>query len=301
MIDQNLGQLDSAVAKQRESVRIRRAMMDSTHPTLANSIASLGDLLMRAGAVAEAEPLLLEALSIRQQVYPEGHPEIAESQEVYAQLLEQKGDLAGAEQNYRDALAIFLDAYGPRHVRVAQLQNRLGLFLHYRRGDAVAAETMFRESASIFAEVRGVSDPWTAVVEGNLATAVMAQGRDAEAAVILQRVIPALETAYSETTRALVRPLLDYGVVLTRTGRLDEAETALRRAIAIEQAIEPEGAQNARAEAALGVCLLEQGRLDEAETLLVSARETLEQGGTGDPYLNWAVRALETLGERRWR
>ena len=63
----------------------------------------------------------------------------------------------------------------------------------------------------------------------------------------------------------------------------------------------PEGVQHARAEVALGVCLLEQGRLGEAETLLVGAREALEAGGAGDPYLNLAENALAALSERQGR
>jgi tetratricopeptide (TPR) repeat protein len=298
-LDQNQGRLDSAVARMRESVAIRRALMDPTHPTIANSISSLGNFLMRAGNVSEPEPLLREALSIRRHVYPEGHPEIAESQEAYAQLQALTGDLAGAEENYNEALGFYLLAFGSRDVRVAQLRNRLGLFLLFRRGDPGAAEAQFRESASFFTEARGASDPWTAVVEGNLATALLAQGRTAEAAAIIQRVIPALEAAYSETGSALVRPLVDYGVVLTRAGRLSEAETALRRAIAIEQAIDPEGVQFARAEVALGVCLLEQNRLEEAEVMLVDARMKLEASTGSDPYRDWAVSALATLRERQ--
>ena len=298
-IHENRGQLDSAVSKLRESVAIRRALMDPTHPTLAYSVANLGEVLRKTGNLAEAEPLVVEAFSIRRQVYPQGHPEIALSQSTYARFLVQKGDLAGAEENYNEALAILLGAYGPQHVGVAQLQNRLGLFFLFQRGDAAAAEPFLRESASIFAGLRGASDPWTLIIEGNLATAVLAQDRNAEAATILGRVIPALEAAYSETAGILVRPLVDYGVVLTRMGLLDEAETVLRRAIAIEQVRDPQGVQNARAEVALGVCLLEQGSLNEAETLLVGARETLEASEGSDPYLNMAVSTLATLHERR--
>lgn len=296
-MDQNRGSRDSAVLKMEESVEIRRRLLDSRHPTLANSLGSLAQVLVGAGRTQEAEPLLREALEIRQQVYPEGHPDIGESLDLFAQLLERTGNLDEAERHYREALSIFLQAYGERAVRVAQLRNRMGLFYHYRRGDAARAEAMLREATSIFREARGEDDPWAAVSEANLATAVLSQGRDREAVDILEGAIPVLESSYSPTARLLARPLLDHGTALLRLGEAAKAEASLRRAVTIESAADPEGVSLARAKSALGACLVAQGRSQEAEPLLLAARATLSASASRDPYLRWAEEALAVAQE----
>jgi len=297
-MDQNQGNGDSAVAKGRESVAIRRALMDADDPTLASGIGTLAALLSRTGNIDEALLLQGEALSIRRTVYPAGHPEIAESQDLYAELLERTGEYDEAEVQYREALATFERAYGSRHVRVAQTQNRLALLLHFRRGDPGAAEPLYRESISTFAEVRGPMDPWTAVVEGNLATAIYPQGRLRDAEALFARAITALESSYGITAPLLGRPLMHYGVVLTQLGKTGDAEPVLRRALEIERA-SADRARIARAESALGMCLLAEDRLDEAGLLLRRADSTLTAIGVPDPFLLWTVNALVGLHSRQ--
>ena len=293
-MDQNAGDIASAVATMRESVAIRRALLDSEHPSLLNSIGNLGELLLWRGELDAADTLLREVLEIRRRIYPAGHPQIGATVGVYARLLEAKGDLDGAEQAYREALASSQNALGRRSISTAQGLNNLALFFHFRRGDLPAAERLYREALSIFAEVRGPTDPWTAVVESNLATAVYPLGRLPEAEVLFRHSINALEASYPPQAQILGRPLLHYGVVLTRLGNTDGAEPLLRRALEIERA-SGDAARQARAEAALGMCLLAGGRLLGAAQLLRRADSTLTGIGVPDPFLLWTIDALVRL------
>ena len=297
-MDQNEGDLDAAVGTMRESVAIRRALLDPEHPKLLNSIASLAEMLIRRGDVAAADTLLRETLEIRRRIFPAGHPEIGKSLVDLARLLEVTGDLDGAERSHREALASFRQAYGDRSGFVAQSLNNLGLFLHFRRGDLPGAEAMYRQSASIFAELRGPRDPWTALAETNLATAVYPQGRLREAEGLYRRSISVLEASYPPTSPLLGPPLMHYGVVLTRLGKAGDAEPLLRRALEIERA-SADVARVARAEAALGMGLLAADRLAEAEPLLRRADSTLTAFGLPDPFLLWTVEARMRLYTRQ--
>jgi len=307
-LDENHGEQAAAVAKMTESMEIRRALLDANHPKLAASVSSLGEMLLDLGNLEEAEPLLREALTIRRRVLPEGHPEIAGSLTLYAKLLAQKGELDEAEQHYREALAIFVDVFGPRHLVVAKAKNSLGMFLHHGRGRIVEATELLRDAASIFAEVRGADDPWTAQVEANLANALLAQGRSEEAIALLRKVLPILEAAYPAST-SVCRSLKDLGTALICLHDLKEAETTLRRAVAVGQIAAPQGVELAYAEATLGVCLMERQRPVEAEQLLLHALELLTATGREDFYLSWTqqmlVKLYESLGReedaRRYR
>jgi len=299
-MDENQGHLDSAEARMRESVAIRRTILAPDHPDLANSIASLGDILLRRGKVAEAEPFVAEALSILEKILPPGHPKLAAAVEDYARVLDAEGDLPGAERRYRESVAMLRKAYGDRSLPVASALNDLGRFLVRRRGDASGAEPSFREAVSVYAALRGPTDPWTAIVRGNLADALFWQGRYREAEAMVREVISALEAGGAPAAR-LGQPLMDRGMALMKLGGYAEAGPVLRRALEIERANRPADDRDvARAEAALGAWLVHQDSLDEAEPLLLAAYPALgAEVGSRDPMRAMAGAALVRLFMRR--
>ena len=296
-IEENEGKLDSAEARMRESVAIRRALPGN--PFLVNSLGALSDILLKRGNVTEAEPVVAEAMAMSEKMYPPGHWRLGASALRYAKVLAAKGDLPGAERRFREALAN-ARRFGDRSFGVAGALNDLALFLKDRRGDLRGAEPLFREAASIYAEKRGPNDVWTAIVLSNLAQSVYPQGRYAEAEAIFRKAIPALEAGYSPTDARLGTHLAQYGIVLMKRERLEESVTILRRAVEIERGAKPPANQRlARAEAALGACLVERRQMAEAESLLVSAHQTLSAtGNASDPFLQMAAAALVTLYTR---
>jgi serine/threonine protein kinase/Tfp pilus assembly protein PilF len=301
-MDENEGKLDSAEAKMRESVAIRRAIPGN--PRLVNSIGALAEMLLKRGNAQEAEPLVAEAMAMAQKMYPPGHVRLGATAFLYAGVLEAKGDLPGAERRYREALATYRHSYGDRNIGIAKTLNDFALFLKDRRGDPQSAEPLFREAASIYAENSGPTNRWTALALSNLAQAVYAQGRYAEAEAIFRRAIPSLEAGLSPTDARLGAHLVHYGVVLMKLGRLGESEPILRRAIDIERsAARPPGDRRiVQAEAALGACLVEQRRMAEAEPLLIAAHRALSQAGNAnDPFLRMATAALVELYTRSGR
>jgi serine/threonine protein kinase len=299
-LQENRGDLQAAVTDMRESVAIRRALLDANHPDLANSLSNLADLLSRQGNFPEAESAAVQTLSITEKIYPPDHPRLAFARSAYARILERTGDLDRAEQLYRATLESFYKSSGPRTLQVAQALNNLALFLHFRRGDARGAEPLFREALSIFAEERGDDDVWTAIVKSNLAAVVCAQERHGEAATMLESAIQALETTYSPNASILGGPLLSYGVALTGLGRFAEADTALTRATAIARA-SGNSMYMARSDAARGLWLAAQERTAEAEPLLAGALPILRSSRMHDDIPRRAAETLIGLYTREGR
>jgi eukaryotic-like serine/threonine-protein kinase len=292
---ENRGHLDSAIVDMEASLAIRRALLHADDPVLANSLAGLGSLLIRQGNRAQAEVVLAEALRRTEQIYPAGHPSIAGIQRISAGLLERTGQFDRAESLYRAALTSYENAQGPHSLGVAQTAHSLGAFLHFRRGDALEAEALLHQAAAIFADLRGPDDPWTAVVESNLAAALYSQGRHREAATILQRAVPNLASRYPPTATILGGPLSNLGMVMAALGDLAAADSLLRRAREIIRTMPDNETQLARVDAALGMCLLKRRNTEEAESLLRGAVEALRAGHMHDALPRQAAEALHTL------
>jgi len=294
-LHENAGNLDAGVDALRESVAIRRELLDPEHPLLLNSMSGLADMLRRQGRLSEAEPLMVEVVERYRRFNERDHPQFGASLLGYARLLEWKGaPVDSAERYYREGLEVIRGVSSEPTLSLAQVLNDVGLFLQRSRGDFAGAERRFRESAEILGELRGPTDPWTAAVEGNLASAIYPQGRVREAEEILRRAIENLEAAYPPDSPRLGPPLVDHGLVLERLGRPDEAEPLLRRALEIQRAA-GDTTRVARAEAALGIVLANRGSREEAEPLLRGAWPILRAAPLFDPLRQWTEDALAVL------
>jgi tetratricopeptide (TPR) repeat protein/tRNA A-37 threonylcarbamoyl transferase component Bud32 len=294
---ENEGRLDSAEAYMRKAVAVRRSMAGT--PRLTNSLIALADVLMKQDRVAEAEPLVAEALAIARQIYPAGHRGIGSSLRAYAKVLARTGNLAAADTHYREALTMILGAYGERHLATGSMRNDYGLFLKDNRGDLRGAEIQFREAAATYAATRGPSDSWTALVLSNLAQTLYPQGRYQEAEQLFGRVIPALEAGFQQSDARLGPHYVHYGVVLHRRGKLDASAAMLQRGVEMERRARPAGDRRiARAEAALGACLVDLRRTREAEPLLLGAHRILSPDSRTDLFAVIAADALVKLYTR---
>lgn len=291
-LHENAGRHDAALSSLRESVAIRRELLDPEHPRLLNSLGGLGTMLLRRQRLAEAEPLLAEALELNRRFYGPDHPAVAAALQPYARLLAEKGALDRAERYYLEALDL-TRAEGSS-LALGQILNDLGLFLQWRRGGFAEAERRFREASPVFAELRGPTDVWTLTIRANLATAIAFQNRYEEADEIFQKVIPGIEAASSSTAPVLGPPLVSHGLVLSRLGRPGDAEEALRRGLEIERAT-GDARRTARAEAALGIHLRRHGDPGEAAGLLRRAWPVVETGPPFDPLRGWTAEAVASL------
>src|SRR5690606_5540275 len=148
----------------------------------------------------------------------------------------------------------------------------------------------------------GPRHPKTAIVKKNLAHALHASGRSADALPIYREAIAVLDSAAAAGTAlpALGQTLAEFGEFLVVIRRFEEAEPVLRRAYDLEKAALP--ADHPRvltAQGVLGVCLIQLRRFAEAEPILLDSYRTLSEArGPEDIYTRRNALYLAALYER---
>ena len=161
------------------------------HPQTAVTKGNYGLLLQREGRLAEAEPLLRDAVSIRLILYGPEHYKVGYARVSLAMLLHDKGDLAGSESEFRQALAIYDKSLPANH------QYRASLLMHFARllvdrGKYAEALAMSSESLGIWSATLPPSSAPVAQAHAIHAYALEHLGRSREAAEELDAAVPIL-------------------------------------------------------------------------------------------------------------
>lgn len=172
----------------QRALDIRKAAfsgMTTIHPTIADSLNSIGLLYYAQGNYLDAESMLRDALSMREQIYgtnnPPLHPSLAQSLNNLASVLHATGYMTEAENLYRKALAIKIDVYGSAHPDVALAMNNLALLLK-DINNTMEAKSLFEDALSIQKNHFVVHHPDTAATMNNFASLLyaMKKYRDAK-------------------------------------------------------------------------------------------------------------------------
>jgi serine/threonine protein kinase/uncharacterized protein HemY len=315
---------DEAEKLLREALAIREARHGRESAEAAETLDELAKALIGKSAYPEAEKLAAEGLQIRERIFGPGSTEVAESLRTFGTLRTEQEDWKGAEEVVSRQLAIlrvqhddgpllsgalndlavaqtqlgqldeaektFLEAeriesrvLGEDHPELASLLENLGN-VWYRKGlYAKTAENLERVLAIRRKALGDDSEP-VARTLANLGTVYWAQGNDAAA-------LPKYEEALQRLTRFLGPDHPDVASVLVgesgslmRLGRLDEAEAAVRRALAIRAAkFDDASSPMALGRLRLGQIYTAKKRFPEADALLRAAAESLikEQGVSG--------------------
>ena len=130
----SLGLYDSALPLVRNAVQKRVTLLGPKSTEVAESLNSLGQLLMLKSDYAEAERRLRGALEIRRERLGNKHPDVADTLSALADVKLQTGKYAEGEPMIREALAIRRAKFGDVSAEVASSLEDLGLN-YYQRGD----------------------------------------------------------------------------------------------------------------------------------------------------------------------
>src|SRR5262249_16899925 len=103
-----------------------------------------------------------------------------------------------------------------------------------------------------------------------------------------------------QNSTLFTNPLLEMGLILSKAGRMREAEAYLRQALEIRTRLLPKGnAGIGKAEGALGECLTSEKQYAEAEPPLVDSYQVLESTTVAsDPRRAEAAQRLNDLYTR---
>ena len=223
----DLDEVDTAESYFRQSLE--------SEPSYVPALSSLAALLANRGEFGEAEALALKALRLR--------PHWAQVHNNAAVMYEESGDLERAEEHFLRGIEL--------HPDDVSLLSNYGLFLH-KNDRLVEAEPILRRAVE--------ADPQRQDVAQSLATVLVVQGRNDEAAeLIAEGYIESLapSVAIAEVER---------GNDLLEAGRYDQAAEAYEAAIVADP-------DNLAAHVQLGVAL---ENLDQPEQALSSYRHAYE-------------------------
>ena len=260
---ENLGQGDSAESLARTSLTIFRRLPELQDREFAatNVLHRLGNTLRLRGRVAEAEPLLAEALAR----LPAHHPEAPIRRSVILTTLghvrRAQGKATEAEVLYREVLATRLTLWGSEHPEVANaLVNLAGTLSDQRR--YAEAEARFRDGLEMRRKLQGETHPDFALDLGGFAELVRRAGNLDSAAGLYGRALELQRLAFPPRHFRLVATLVALGEIQLERGRAEAAEPLLHEAVAIGTvALGESDPQVAGARRALGLAL---GRSREA-------------------------------------
>jgi serine/threonine protein kinase len=181
------------------------------------------------------------------------------------------GHLESAEALLREALRLRIQTDGPNSAIVAGILNDLGL-VRKHQDHLEDAERLLRQSIAIRETSLGHLNGNTARGLFDLASVLTLRGKQAEAEAALRESLTLREKLVSDpregvdlSTVALTMSGL--GQQLARMNRLPEAESLIRRSLALRRRAERPGYAYAMATLQLGNVIAREGRLPEAESL----------------------------------
>jgi tetratricopeptide (TPR) repeat protein len=201
----------------------------ATHPNVARALRGLGTVVGDAGRYAEAEPLIRRAYEINRTVYGERHIATAMALSRLADIVRVTEPPDAAEPMVRRALALWESMYGDRHTEVFLARGSLARLLT-ARGAFAEAESLYVRTLAGRRAFFGEASPAVASSVRDLGRLALRRGDAAGAERWLRDAVPRWRTAGIADEAAHTEALL--GVAVAARGRLAEADSLLRRAVA---------------------------------------------------------------------
>jgi len=177
---------------------IRKKLIGSEHPDLANSYCVLGYVLVRQGRFPEAEEMFRAVLALQRKSLGNEHPDTAITVSSLATVLREEGKLSEAERLYRECLAV-REKILPDAWYTFYTQLRLGGTLLEQKKYAEAEPLLFPGYRGMKERQRNIPNPTEILREGLqlLVTFCEATGRLDQAAEWQQK-LAELEKAQTE-------------------------------------------------------------------------------------------------------
>jgi tetratricopeptide (TPR) repeat protein/predicted Ser/Thr protein kinase len=188
------GEYDDALKRFRRALKIKQAILGDNHPSVANTINSIGVVLFSQPEGDDGLEHFRRSLSIEQATLGPEHPGVADSLNNLAAALQLLERYDEALEYHRLALALREAALGPDHPDVAASLANIGELLGARGQHEQALQLQLRALA-IFEAALGPDHPDVAATLLGIADLAIAQGQYASAAEHLRGALAILEAA----------------------------------------------------------------------------------------------------------
>jgi tetratricopeptide (TPR) repeat protein len=276
------------------ALEIRRALLASGDPRLAECLAALGALYAQHGEIDKALASYRQALAVFPHAQARRNPVALTALDDLAVLHVRRNELSEAEALQREAIEVARQVLGAENITLANLLNNLGT-TQAAGGKHVEAEATFRDAFAMHLALLGEGHVRTRNVARNVGRALALQRRHREALVWLERALAASvkEDADNPTGRWGIRT--QRAQVLFHLGRREEAVAEVSAAkAALERSSDAEaGSALANARVLWGRLQTEIGKPEEAVPELEAAQASLRaQWGDQHPRFAEAACAL---------
>lgn len=220
------GDLDGAIAGQREAVRIFRVNKMIDTRLGARALRQLGTSMIEKGEFDEAEEILLKVLDVNKRIHGEIHLDTGLAVRTLATLNHKRGDFIAAARLYGESLAILREAIGERHVMVGQVLQEMG-DLFTQTHNHFQAEHAYRESLEIFETAERVHPQRIITAGRKLGSTLIKLRRYEEAEEFLLESLTAASAMASENEdneQLVTRSLEELVVLYNEWGRIEQSE-----------------------------------------------------------------------------
>lgn len=272
----------------RQQLKIRRKILGSEHPEVAESLNNLAVLLLCKGDYEEAESLHREALAMRLKLLGKEHPCVAESLHHLTELLHRRGFLVTAELFCRESLALNRKLFGDGHAEVAACLHDLASVLT-DRGSYAEAEPLFHEALALRRKLLGDENVDVAETLNNLAVLLRRRGDYEKAEALYRESLALRRKLFGDEHPRVATILNNLARLLFDLGDYAGAEPLFREALAIRsKSLGDEQPPPVSTLNNLAVLLREKGNYAEAEQLQREAA-SLARKTLGDTHPRTAI------------
>ncbi len=277
----------------RKAVEILSAAAGPAHPATALAKSRWGEMLLRAGRKAEAEPLLTAALEAQEKT-AQGFDDATETRKTLGALEYSRGRLGQAEQLMRENLSQ-LQAGQDKELRYGVSAAVLSTVLT-AEGKLAEARTYYERSSDVLG--RYIGEGSVAYAQNLLRGAMLdiASGRLTDADATLHHILTSWPAGPGEFPDAYVRAMVRTAEVRLAQGRFEEARATTADLLQrIRQSPERTTLQDAEVSALRlhGEAITRMGRAAEAEVEL--RRVVALRTGSDDPTSPWLAEARISL------
>jgi len=236
-----LAELKSARGDQRATEALLRRAISIGEKTdgpdeaiIAEPLKALGDLYAKTGRAREAATALARAEKILREHPTSQAVQYAIGLRNKAEELRQQNDYEGAAKALLKAHAILLKEVGPEHSYVGRCLEELGV-VYRDAGRYALAEQSFQSGLKIFDKPDGSGTEDAADVKADLVLLYFFEGRLEEAFQMASDAEPVYASEFGTESLEYSTLMNRRGLALSGLGRYGEAESDLRRALAIRE------------------------------------------------------------------
>jgi len=264
----------------KESLAIRERIFGPESLEVAGSLRTLGSLYTEQEKWKEAAAASTREIAILRALHDDG-PLLGGALNDLAVEQTQLSDYDTAEKTFDEAMEINLRVLGEDHPEIASGLENVGN-IWYRKGEYAKVAEQLEKVLAIRRRALGDDAEPVGRTMANLGSVYMSSGNDAAALPKFQGAIARLEKFSGPDHPDVAAVLTGEAGALLHLGRLDEAEAAARRALAIRTAKFPDASVPvALTRTRLGQILTAKKRYPEADALLRKAADSLAAAGAG--------------------